>query len=629
MVLLRSNIADSFVYDKIITSMYIIGVRERFNMELKKILKQYFGYDSFRPGQEEIIKTLLEGRDCLAIMPTGAGKSLCFQIPAVMSRGITLVISPLISLMKDQVDALTAQQIPATYITSDCDIEEYRCRIKEIYEGRVRLLYVSPERLQVDFFTSLMQKMPVCMVIVDEAHCVSQWGHDFRPGYAQIKQWIAKLPKRPVIGAFTATATEPVKKDMLELLGMNNPKVFTSSFDRPNLYFRVVQAADRDRFILGYLQKHATESGIIYAATRKEVERLYSLLQRHKYSVGRYHAGVDPLERRQAQDAFSYDQVRIIVATNAFGMGIDKSNVRFVIHYQMPKNIESYYQEAGRAGRDGEYAECILLFNRQDIMLHQYMLEKRESSPAQIEKDLCQLRAMEVYAQQTGCLRYALLTYFGEHPTWQRCEKCSNCQQEWIQEDYTKEVRNMLLCIDELNGRFGSTMVCDILRGKASAKVRQYRFERNATFALLADMDVADLQALIQQACEDGYIIKSVGRYPTLSLSRAGREAMNSRQSFLQRRSRGACSIANEATPVKTQAQEYLFEKLRNVRYEWSKRAHVPPFVIFSDATLWEMARKKPRTFEEMETIKGVGTFKLHKYGKEFLEVIMNDMDGR
>ena len=445
-------------------------------MELESLLKQYFGYTSFRPGQHEVIQTLLEGRDCLAIMPTGAGKSICFQLPALMMPGVTLVISPLISLMKDQVDSLVNQEIPATYINSQCTFEEAKARFAAIRAGRVKLVYISPERLENEFFTSFMQSLPISMFIIDEAHCVSQWGHDFRPSYCAIKDWIAALPRRPVVGAFTATATEKVKEDMMTLLGLEKERIFIGGFDRPNLYFRVVRTNRKLDFALAYVQQHQEDSGIIYAATRKEVDRVYEELTRRGIRAGRYHAGLSDDVRRTMQDAFTYDRLQVIVATNAFGMGIDKSNVRYVIHYQMPKNIESYYQEAGRAGRDGAPGECILLFSRQDIMIQKFLIEQSVHDPQQQAVEFRLLNAMVRYCEGNHCLRHYILTYFGEHPSWQRCEKCGNCDQETVEEDMTEQVRSICLCVDELKGRFGMTMVCDILKGSQNAKVRRYGF---------------------------------------------------------------------------------------------------------------------------------------------------------
>ena len=402
-------------------------------LQIESLLKQYFGYSSFRPGQHEVIQTLLDGRDCLAIMPTGAGKSICFQLPALMMPGVTLVISPLISLMKDQVDSLVNQEIPATYINSQCTFEEVKARFAAIRAGRIKLVYISPERLENQFFTAFMQTLPISMFIIDEAHCVSQWGHDFRPSYCTVRDWIAALPQRPVVGAFTATATEKVKHDMMSLLGLQKERIFIGGFDRPNLYFRVVHAKAKMEFTLSYIAKHKEDSGIIYAATRKEVDRICDELNRRGIKAGRYHAGLSDEMRRSMQEAFTYDKIQVIVATNAFGMGIDKSNVRYVIHYQMPKNIESYYQEAGRAGRDGAPGDCILLFNRQDIMIQKFLIEQSTRDAKQQEVEFRLLHAMVRYCEGNHCLRHYILSYFGEHPSWEHCDKCGNCDQETVE----------------------------------------------------------------------------------------------------------------------------------------------------------------------------------------------------
>ena len=604
-------------------------------MELESLLKQYFGYTSFRPGQHEVIQTLLEGRDCLAIMPTGAGKSICFQLPALMMPGVTLVISPLISLMKDQVDSLVNQEIPATYINSQCTFEEAKARFAAIRAGRVKLVYISPERLENEFFTSFMQSLPISMFIIDEAHCVSQWGHDFRPSYCAIKDWIATLPRRPVVGAFTATATEKVKEDMMTLLGLEKERIFIGGFDRPNLYFRVVRTNRKLDFALAYVQQHQEDSGIIYAATRKEVDRVYEELTRRGIRAGRYHAGLSDDVRRTMQDAFTYDRLQVIVATNAFGMGIDKSNVRYVIHYQMPKNIESYYQEAGRAGRDGAPGECILLFSRQDIMIQKFLIEQSVHDPQQQAVEFRLLNAMVRYCEGNHCLRHYILTYFGEHPSWQRCEKCGNCDQETVEEDMTEQVRSICLCVDELKGRFGMTMVCDILKGSQNAKVRRYGFENNSAFGMLGDFTLSEVRDMVRQCIDDGYLDPSEGKYPVVSLTADGRQALSGSRRIVQQKVVAADPVPElpkrqqkrRAGAIDEDALRPLFDTLRAVRLELAKDEHIPPFVIFSDATLWDMAALKPDSLDAMSQIKGVGSFKLHKYGRQFVGAIQSYID--
>lgn len=601
-------------------------------MKPTDVLQQYFGYTSFRPGQDAVIRSLLAGRDSLAIMPTGAGKSLCFQIPALLMDGVTVVISPLLSLMKDQVDALAAQQVAATYINSLCTFAELQERFRLLRQGRVKLVYVSPERLQNEFFTNFMRTVPVAMVVVDEAHCVSQWGHDFRPGYRLIKDWIASLPVRPVVGAFTATATEHVKNDMLTLLGLGRPEIFIGGFDRPNLYFRVVQTPHKTDFVLSYLAAHKEDSGIIYAATRKETDKVYTALMKAGVKAGRYHAGLTDEERQRAQENFTYDRVQVMVATNAFGMGIDKSNVRFVIHYRMPKNMESYYQEAGRAGRDGAPGECILLFSRGDIMVQRFLIEVSVQDPVLQANELKLMNRMVAYCENKGCLRRNILSYFGETPAWSRCDTCGNCDAETIEEDITQEIRLICMCVDELKGRFGQTLVGNILKGSRTAKVRQYGFERNAAFGMLGDYSAVAVGTLLREAVTAGYLEQSAGKYPVLSLTAAGRTMLGGTGGRTVTRTR---TVGTELPVVqprqKTAPKEYderlrpVFTKLQKLRYQMAQKDHIPPFVIFSDLTLWEMAAHMPATLDEMRAVKGVGEFKLHKYGPAFLRALKNE----
>ena len=606
-------------------------------LQIESLLKQYFGYSSFRPGQHEVIQTLLDGRDCLAIMPTGAGKSICFQLPALMMPGVTLVISPLISLMKDQVDSLVNQEIPATYINSQCTFEEVKARFAAIRAGRIKLVYISPERLENQFFTAFMQTLPISMFIIDEAHCVSQWGHDFRPSYCTVRDWIAALPQRPVVGAFTATATEKVKHDMMSLLGLQKERIFIGGFDRPNLYFRVVHAKAKMEFTLSYIAKHKEDSGIIYAATRKEVDRICDELNRRGIKAGRYHAGLSDEMRRSMQEAFTYDKIQVIVATNAFGMGIDKSNVRYVIHYQMPKNIESYYQEAGRAGRDGAPGDCILLFNRQDIMIQKFLIEQSTRDAKQQEVEFRLLHAMVRYCEGNHCLRHYILSYFGEHPSWEHCDKCGNCDQETVEEDMTEQVRSICLCVDELKGRFGLTMVSDILKGSQNAKIRRYGFDRNAVFGMLGNFSLSEVRDMVRQCIDDGYLEQSDGKYPVVSLTADGRQAMGGHKRIVQQKrvvEEIPAAIPNRrqkrsAGTFDEETLRPLFDTLRAVRRDLAKDENIPPFVIFSDATLWDMAALKPSSLDAMGDIKGVGSFKLHKYGRSFISAIQSYMNNQ
>lgn len=609
-------------------------------MEPLDILKHYFGYPSFRPGQKEVIDTLLQGQDCLAIMPTGAGKSLCYQIPGLLLPGITLIISPLISLMKDQVDGLADQDIPATFINSQCTLEESRSRFRDIRAGRMKLVYVSPERLENNFFRSFMADIPVSMVIIDEAHCVSQWGHDFRPSYCAIKGFVEGLPERPVVGAFTATATEQVKSDMLELLGLSKARVFIGGFDRPNLDFRVVQNVNKLHYTISYVQEHEEDSGIIYCATRKAVDQVYEALRQQGLSAGRYHAGLTDKVRKKMQEDFTYDKVRVMVATNAFGMGIDKSNVRYVLHFQMPKNMESYYQEAGRAGRDGLPSECVLLFSWQDKKIQEFLIEKSVEEYGQkiVESNL--LKKMVEYCQTTHCLRHFILTYFGEQPEWQECHNCGNCEGEVITEDHTEEARIICECVSKMHERFGASLTADVLHGTDNEKIRKYGFDQLFVYGRLGEYTLPEIRDMIAGCVEEELLAREPGRYPTLYLTAKGHQVLTGKGKVLLKHKAavkkeaaakakaGKTKSAAPATDKKKtslkgkSAAKPLFEELRALRLDLSHRIGKPPYVIFPDTTLWEMAEKRPASLEELQDVKGVGEKKLEKYGQIFLQAI-------
>lgn len=599
-------------------------------------LKTYFGYDTFREGQEKIVEAILANRDVLAIMPTGAGKSICYQIPALMLPGITLVISPLISLMQDQVKALNDAGIHAAFINSSLTENQISKALYLAASGRYKIIYVAPERLENYEFLEFARNVEISMVTVDEAHCISQWGQDFRPSYLKIVEFIKNLPKRPIVSAFTATATEEVKNDILCTLSLADPEVVITGFDRKNLYYSVENIRRKDEFIMEYIEKHPTESGIIYCATRKNVDNLFELLFKRGVSVTRYHAGLTNETRKKNQDDFIYDRTPVIIATNAFGMGIDKSNVRYVIHYNMPQSMENYYQEAGRAGRDGENSQCILLFSLQDVMIDRMLLDNKDFSDVDEEdeylirqRDIRRLQTMEGYCKTTGCLRNYILEYFGEK-TSGPCDNCGNCHREYHEVDMTAEAKWVVNCVAETRGRYGLTIVLGTLMGAKRARLRELRTDQYKSYGALSGHSEAELRTLISQMTEMGYLYQTQEKYSVLKLGnitplkdenirvimRTYEEKEPDKKKKIQK------TVRKRSTDALTSAGYDLFEILRKLRLEIAKEESMPPYIIFSDKTLIDMCVKKPSDEEEMLNVSGVGANKLKKYGQRFLEEI-------
>lgn len=590
-----------------------------------EVLKKYFGYESFREGQQELITNILERHDVLGIMPTGAGKSICYQVPAVMLEGITLVISPLISLMKDQVGTLNEAGIRAAYLNSSLSYAQYRKALSLARGYTYKIIYVAPERLMSDEFLSFAKEMKISMVCVDEAHCVSQWGQDFRPHYLHIREFLKEMPKRPIVSAFTATATTQVKEDILQLLDMKDPYTITTGFERKNLYFAVEKPKDKYQALLHYVKQHTEDAGIVYCLSRKTVEEVCDRLCADGFAATRYHAGLSDAERMNNQDDFIYDRKTIMVATNAFGMGIDKSNVRFVVHFNMPKNMESYYQEAGRAGRDGEQADCILLYSGKDVRLNQFLIEQgsgHEDMEEAVRMELQQkekerLKSMTFYCTIPSCLRHYMLKYFGEESDG-FCGSCSNCLTQYEECDIRMEASRLVECIRHSGERFGKTMIVDIVKGSANAKIKSYHLDRNPAYGSLKDSSRNHLYEILQHLQFQGILKQSEDGYSVLSIHQ---------EELLPTDGPLIMKIVKEKqvqTPVvqTDSGDNRLFELLRICRSQLARKAHVPPYMVFSDKTLHDMCAKAPHSREEMLGVSGVGEVKYDKYGEAFLKVI-------
>ena len=629
-------------------------------MDASQVLKQYFGYDSFRKGQSDIIEAILQGQDALAIMPTGAGKSVCYQVPAMLLSGITIVISPLISLMQDQLKSLNEAGIKAAYINSTLSEQQMYKALDYAAQGKYKIIYVAPERLETMSFMTFAQKADISMVTIDEAHCISQWGQDFRPSYLKIVDFIDSLPERPVVSAFTATATSEVKTDIECILKLKSPKLVVTGFDRKNLYYSVehLSGKKKDAYIAAYIKEHMDESGIIYCATRKNVDKLYDEFSSLGISVTKYHAGLDNETRKQNQDDFIYDRVQVVIATNAFGMGIDKSNVRYVIHYNMPQSMENYYQEAGRAGRDGGESQCILLFSAQDVIIDKFLLDSKEFEGVEDEdrsvireRDLHRLHTMEMYCKTTECLRNYILSYFGEK-TGEPCGNCGNCNNEYEQIDMTADAKWVINCLAETHGRFGLSIVLGTLLGAKRARLKEVGALNYKSYGKLSNRKEAELRLLIDQMINAGYVIQTDGEYSVLRMGdisplrdenthvyikkakktyasellkgggQTGGEAVSGNASAGTAGSRPASRTRKKSTDSLTAAGYELFERLRALRLVIAREEGVPPYIIFNDKTLIDMCEKLPVDADTMLSVSGVGQNKLMKYGSRFTEEI-------
>ncbi|MBS4460856.1 MULTISPECIES: DNA helicase RecQ [Lactococcus] len=586
-------------------------------MNLEAKLKEIFGYESFRQGQKQIIEQVLQGKDTLGILPTGAGKSICYQLPALLQEGVTLVVSPLISLMKDQVDQLNIANIPATFINSTVDEQEAYFRMQQIENGEVKILFVAPERFELESFNYFLQHLPIDLVAIDEAHCISQWGHDFRPSYVTFAKRLADLPTTPTLLALTATATPRVSADIQDLLHIATDNTVKTGFLRENLRFEVVKGKDKRDFLKSYLKEHTDESGIIYANTRKEVEEVTEWLNRNNFPAKRYHAGLSEGERQKNQEDFLYDEVPIMVATNAFGMGINKSNVRFVIHYGMPATIEAYYQEAGRAGRDGLDSDAILLFSPNDVRLRNFLIEQGEGSEQHKEQEYEKLRQMQAYTSSETCLQGYILQYFGD--AGEDCRKCSNCLDDRERTDVTLDAQKVMSCVIRMEQRFGKTAVAQVLVGSKNKNLARWNFEKLSTFGIMKGYSQKAVGELIDFLAGEGYLAVSAGKFPLLGVSERGIAVLQGKEK-VWRRAPLSADKQNISHSVAFNLE--LFEELRTLRLDIAKSEGVPPFMIFSDASLKDMTRVMPLDEERFLEVSGVGQVKLKKYGQVFLKAL-------
>ncbi|SFI93473.1 ATP-dependent DNA helicase RecQ [Paenibacillus sp. UNC496MF] len=590
------------------------------HQEALQTLKQVYGYDSFRKGQSDIIEGLLDGKDTLAILPTGGGKSVCYQIPAMLLPGTTIVVSPLISLMKDQVDALNRLGVSAAYLNSSLDAATYREVVRQTSQGAYKMLYVAPERLDGGMFESLSSQLHIPLIAIDEAHCVSQWGHDFRPSYRQLAGWIGRLENRPPVAAFTATATPEVSEDIAAMLGLHRPNIFVTGFARTNLTLSVVTGTDKRKFLRDFVRQRPDQSGIVYTATRKEAEEVCDDLSKLGVSVGKYHGGLNDEERADAQERFRFDDNRVMVATNAFGMGIDKPNVRYVVHWQMPGDVESYYQEAGRAGRDGEESECVLLFEPQDVQVQRFLIDRGTADPDRKTIQLNKLYTMMHYARTEKCLLQYIVKYFGEADV-PECGKCSNCLDASAMADVTEDARKALSCVGRLKGRFGISMAAKVLKGSREKRILEFGFDRLSTYGLMRQWAERDISDLLYYLVAEGYLRISDGEYPTVSLTAEalpvleGTVPVHRRQSAAaKRRDTGGTGLSAANAP--------LFDALREWRRETAAREKVPPFMLFFDAALREIADRQPVTSEQLLGVKGIGAAKVSKYGHDVIAIV-------